>query len=310
MQPVFYGGDINTDLTRNTPHAYALRNFISDFNLTVCMDAPVPYTYVSPNGLTFRIYNFLTTANLQQKVLECAIIDNLLFSDHVPLKVRLDINVDHMFERNYCRKLPWHKASSTELFNQYSSDLEYKLSMVQYNELSRVYNDILNMCIESSECIPTTYPKNNLNSGGGRMKLPGWSKKVEHLSRRLKMAEAISENRNRDLWSEVRRIKGRNKFLHSRIRVVGDEEIAKLFYDKYNHLYNTVSYDVDEMNVINTEINNQIKENAAYDISGVQRLKLVKSDGEEGKQSEDVFKALFGIRVHTSCDVYNMPCKN
>ena len=34
---VIYGGDMNTDLTRNTPHAYALRNFISDFNLTVCI---------------------------------------------------------------------------------------------------------------------------------------------------------------------------------------------------------------------------------------------------------------------------------
>ena len=35
---------------------------------------------------------------------------HLLFSDHVPLTVMLDINVDHVFERNYCRKLAWHKA--------------------------------------------------------------------------------------------------------------------------------------------------------------------------------------------------------
>ena len=60
--------------------------------------------------------------------------------------------------------------------------------------------------------------------------------------------------------------------------MVGDEEIAQLFSDKYNHFYNSVSYDVDEMNVINTEINKQIKEYIAYDISvdevmeGVQRL--------------------------------------
>ena len=58
---VIYGVDMNTDSTRNTPHAYALRNFMSDDNLTVCIDAPgaqVPYTYVSPNGLTSRIDNF------------------------------------------------------------------------------------------------------------------------------------------------------------------------------------------------------------------------------------------------------------
>ena len=55
-----------------------------------------------------------------------------------------------------------------------------------------------------------------------------------------------------------------------------------------------MSYDVDEMNVINTEINKQIKENAAYDISvdevieGVQQLKLGKSDCEEGLNSNHI----------------------
>ena len=80
------------------------------------------------------------------------------------------------------------------------------------------------------------------------------SRAVKHIMREddrirtTKMAEAISENRNRDMWSELRRIKGRNKFLPSSIDgVVGDEKIAQLFSDKYNHLYNSVSYDVDEM---------------------------------------------------------------
>ena len=69
------------------------------------------------------------------------------------------------------------------------------------NELSRVYNDILNMCIESSECIPTTCPKNNLNSGGGRMKLPGWPKEVGHLSRRL-----YSGTDSGELWESLTRV--------------------------------------------------------------------------------------------------------
>ena len=218
---------MNTDLTRNTPHAYAERNFISDFNITVCIDArdaQVPHTYVSPNSLTSRIYNCLTTANLGKKVFECAIIDNLLFSDHVPFKVRFGINVDHIFESNYCRKLAWHKAS-TEHINQYSSDSEHKLSMLQYdaeallcknlickkhdNELSRIYKDILNMCIESSECVPTTYPKNNLNSGGGRRKLPGWSKEVEHLKQEAifwhRQWRAVGKPHQGDI-TEMRRI--------------------------------------------------------------------------------------------------------
>ena len=52
-----------------------------------------------------------------------------------------------------------------------------------------------------------------------------------------------------------------------------------------------MSYHVDEMNSIGAEINKQIKEHGVYDISvedvieGVQRLKLDKSDGEEGLNS-------------------------
>ena len=145
------------------------------------------------------------------------------------------------------------------------------------NELSILYNDILSMCIKASECVPATCPKLNSDSAGGRRKVPGWSKEVEHLKhealfwhrqwrsmgkphqgditemRRItmarynrvvrhimreggrmcttKMAQAISENRTRDLWSEVRRIKGRHKFLPSSVDgVVGDDEIAQLFF--------------------------------------------------------------------------------
>ena len=54
-----------------------------------------------------------------------------------------------------------------------------------------------------------------------------------------KMANAITENRTRDLWCGVRRIKVRNKFLPCSVN---------FFSYKYNHLYNSVSYDIDEMN--------------------------------------------------------------
>ncbi len=113
--------------------------------------------------------------------------------------------------------------------------------------------------------------------------------------RTTKMAEAISENRTRNLWSEVHRIKGRNKFSPSSIDgIVGDEEISQLFSDKYDHLYNSVPYDQDEMNKIKEEINVQIMDNSVYTIcyddvlKGVQHLKLGKSDGEEGLNSDHI----------------------
>ena len=70
-----------------------------------------------------------------------------------------------------------------------------------------------------------------------RIKGVRYHRVVKHIMRKsdiiwsTKMAEAISENRTRDLWSEVRRKKGRNKFLHSSVDgVVGDDEIAHLFF--------------------------------------------------------------------------------
>ena len=132
------------------------------------------------------------------------------------------------------------------------------------------------MCIKASEYIPATCPMLNSDSAGGRRKVPGWSKEVEHLKQEAffwhwqwrsmgkphqgditeirhitraryhravrhivrgdrmcttKMAEVIGENRTRDLWSDVRRIKGRNKFQPSSVDgMVGDDEIAQLFF--------------------------------------------------------------------------------
>ena len=81
--------------------------------------------YVSSNDFTSRIYHILITDNLEKNVLKCSTTNNLLFSEQVPLKVRLDTNVDH--ERNHSHKFAWHNASM-ELINQYGRVIENKLS--------------------------------------------------------------------------------------------------------------------------------------------------------------------------------------
>ena len=110
------------------------------------------------------------------------------------------------------------------------------------------------------------------------------------------MAETICDNRTRDLWAEVRKIKGRNKFQPSSIDgIVNEEDIARCFSLKYNDLYNSVPSDNGEMISIDTEINNRVKDGVtAYNIcvddtiKGVRRLKLGKSDGEEGLSSDHI----------------------
>ena len=119
-------------------------------------------------------------------MLGCSIVDNLLFSDHVPLKIRLDLDVDHMFGRNYCHMLAWHKVS-TERIDQYRSEFECKLSTSLYDKgvlqcknymcrnMLMNYLDyimrLLSMRIKAFECIPATSPKLNSDSAGGRRKV-------------------------------------------------------------------------------------------------------------------------------------------
>ena len=75
------------------------------------------YTYVRSNSLSCRIDHFVVTATLGQKVLECSIIDNLLFSDHVPLNIKWHLNVNQMLKRNYCHMQAWIKPVVNELIN-------------------------------------------------------------------------------------------------------------------------------------------------------------------------------------------------
>ena len=120
------------------------------------------------------------------------------------------------------------------------------------------------------------------------------------------MAEAICDNRMRDLWAEVRKIKGRNKFQPSSIDgIVNEEDIARCFSLRYNDLYNSVPNDNGEMISIDTEINNRVKDGVtAYNIcvddtvKCVRRLKLGKSDGEEGLSSDHIIngpRLLYGL---------------
>ena len=50
------------------------------------------------------------------------------------------------------------------------------------------------------------------------------------------MAEALSSNRSRDVWSEVKQMKGRSRKSAFTIDgVIGQKDIADLFYDKIIH---------------------------------------------------------------------------
>ncbi len=62
-----------------------------------------------------------------------------------------------------------------------------------------------------------------------------------------RMAEAISDNRTRDLFKELSKIKGRNKFAPNNVDGFNNEhDIEQVFRTKYKNLYNSIPYIVRE----------------------------------------------------------------
>jgi len=74
-----------------------------------------------------------------------------------------------------------------------------------------------------------------------------------------RLADSLINSNTRDFWSDIKRIRS-NKCGTSRT-VDGQTEgisIAKLFADKYKDLYTSVPYDSNELNCIQSEVNDLI----------------------------------------------------
>ena len=75
------------------------------------------------------------------------------------------------------------------------------------------------------------------------------------------MTEAIANNKDRDLWKEVKQIKQTNKSIPNIMEdVTGPDDINSLFADKYKNLYNSVGFDVEDLELLYSNINDKIKE--------------------------------------------------
>ena len=63
--------------------------------------------YASATAASSRIDHFFVTSTLADNILECSIVDNLLYSDHTPLKLKLYLSLDHasFTERAYCDRV-------------------------------------------------------------------------------------------------------------------------------------------------------------------------------------------------------------
>ena len=79
--------------------------------------------------------------------------------------------------------------------------------------------------------------------------------------RNKKMAEAISRNKNRDLWKEVNTMTQSRQELPNIIDgQIGNENIAKVFFEKSKNLYNTVGFSPQSINDLNQKIERKLEE--------------------------------------------------
>ena len=85
--------------------------------------------------------------------------------------------------------------------------------------------------------------------------------KEKHMIRSNNMAEAIANNKDRDLWQEVKQLKQTNKSVPNIMdNVSGSNNIISLFTDKFKDLYNSVGFDMDDLEMLLSNINNLIEE--------------------------------------------------
>ncbi len=105
-------------------------------------------------------------------VVSCNIMDNNLYSDHVPLCVCFNINIDDTIhvDRTSDSKTGWWKASDDHKM-QYKHVLEDKLNKIRYHydifrctdihcikhliDLSEFYHKIIHSCIDASDIMYT-----------------------------------------------------------------------------------------------------------------------------------------------------------
>ena len=135
-------------------------------------------------------------------------------------------------------------------------------------------------------------------------------KKNESLLQSTKMAENFVANNRKEFWTEVNKLKGGASKTPACIDGAhGGDCIAQVFGRKYEQLFNHVSYDDDEMDVLLTRIEEKVMQHSLHDgcthnilvsdvIAMSKQLKQGKHDGNEGLYSNHITRA--SHRFHCS----------
>lgn len=135
-------------------------------------------------------------------------------------------------------------------------------------------------------------------------------KRNEHAIIRQRFAESVLNGKNRDLWLEVKKINGIKSAPASTIDGQSSpDNIASIFADKYQDLYNSVPYNVKDMSDIRNELTKRISTvgfSEDYHVSqddvsaAIRGLKPNKNDGGRGLSTNHFKHGSSELARHTA----------
>ena len=134
-----------------------------------------------------------------------------------------------------------------------------------------------------------------------------------------RMAEALSENRARDMWTEIKKVKGGSRLGPNQVdEAEGPDAVCDLFKQKYEALYSSVPFEGHEMDVFLDVLSTEVESRCAsgsceghFSVTvdevkyAVSRLKGGKSDADVELSSDNFIFACDELLVHLSF-LFNM----
>ena len=244
-QYIIIGGDFNADLTRQDGRTQIFKEFIGQenfFNPLNLNIANVPYTFFKENGpnippSTSTIDHFIISPNLINTVVEYETIPlHNNFSDHIPLKLtlKIDINFHKTYEREFNPTVAWYKCQDEDI-KQYQNELDLLLLQINPTHeawscrdfkcnkhtdfIKETHRKIVKCCKEASDkTLPYTSQKKDVKI------IPGWNEYVKEHAERAKLWHNIWLNSGRPshgYLADIRR-KTRLKYHYALRRVVKD----------------------------------------------------------------------------------------
>ena len=129
------------------------------------------------------------------------------------------------------------------------------------------------------------------------------NKRRENIKRKERMAVAISQNHSRNFFKEIKKLNPKVRTPPTIDGKAEHQEIASVFMDKYQDLYNSVPVDPEVMQAVSSHISSNIVDyeesdrNVSKDdvTKALKHLKARKSDGNQGFMSDHVI---------LSCDLF------